>query len=198
MSNNIWPKIRKVMKHGKPMFMADARIAGKGERRFFSTNREAETWAQLQRVKRQNEGGRAFQNGELADFGWNVQDAIRFALDHLRRLRGSVPLEQAITQFIETKQTTGRSERYCNDLRMRLGRLQRAFPDTTIARISTQELEDFLSGMKVGAETRNTHRRDMRTLWNFAEKRGWALGMTATNTERAAASEKKVVSISAA
>jgi integrase len=56
--------------------------------------------------------------------------------------------------------------------------------------ISTQELEDFLSGMKVGAETRNTHRRDMRTLWNFAEKRGWALGVTATNTERVKAIEK--------
>jgi hypothetical protein len=43
-SNNIWPKFRKLMNHGKPMFMANA-------------NREAETWAQLQRVKRQNEGG---------------------------------------------------------------------------------------------------------------------------------------------
>ena len=73
---------------------------------------------------------------------------------------------------------------------MRLGRLQREFPDTTIARISTQELEAFLSRMKVGAETRNTHRRDLRTLWNFAEKRGWALGVTATNTERAKAIEK--------
>jgi hypothetical protein len=85
-------------------------------------------------------------------------------LDHLRRLRGSVPLEQAITQLIETKRTTGRSERYCKDPRMRLGRLQREFPDLTIARISTQELEDFLSRMKVGAETRNTHRREIRTL----------------------------------
>ena len=37
-------------------------------------------------------------------------------------------------------------------------------PILTIARISTQELEDFLSRMKVGAETRNTHRRDIRTL----------------------------------
>jgi hypothetical protein len=49
-------------------------------------------------------------------------------------------------------------------LRMRLGRLQREFPDITIARISIQELEDFLSRMKVEAETRNTHRRDIRTL----------------------------------
>jgi hypothetical protein len=153
MSNRVWPKIRKVTKHGKEMFMADARIRGKGERRFFSTRREADGWAQQQRVKRQNEGGRAFHDGELSDFGWSVQDAVRFALDHLRRLASSVPLGQAISQFIETKQTTGRSERYCRDLRLRLGRLHRAFPNAKIARITTQELEDYLSGMKVEAET---------------------------------------------
>jgi hypothetical protein len=87
--------------------MADARIRGKGERRLFATRREAEGCSQLQRVKRQNEGGRAFHDSELTDCGWSVQDAIRFALDHLRRLRASVPLEQAISQLIETKQATG-------------------------------------------------------------------------------------------
>ena len=84
----------------------------------------------------------------------------------------------------------GRSERYCNDLRLRLGRLCAAFESKTIAQISTGDLESFLASLNVAPETRNTFRRDIRTLWSFAEKRGWATSAIAKNTGRSKAIEK--------
>jgi integrase len=186
-----WPQIKQVVNHGRLVYLCDARIGGRGERRFFETKREAEGWQQQQRIKRQNEGRKAFDDRELAAYGWNVADAIRFTLEHLRKQTASVSLESAINELIEAKKGAGRSERYCHDLRLRLGRLCTAFDGKTVAPISTADLECFLSELKVAAETRNTFRRDIRTLWSFAEKRGWASATIAKNTERAKAIEKR-------
>jgi integrase len=102
----------------------------------------------------------------------------------------SVPIESAMNGLIEAKLGAGRSERYCNDLRLRLGLLCAAFKNKTIAQISTGDLESFLANLNVAPETRNTFRRDIRTLWSFAEKRGWAMSAIAKNTERSKAIEK--------
>ena len=74
----------------------------------------------------------------------------------------------------DAKAAAGRSERYCRDLRRRLGRLRAAFAGKIIAQISTADLEGFLTGLNAAAETRNSFRRNIHTLWGFAEKRGWA------------------------
>ncbi len=180
-----WPQIKKVINHGKLVYLCDARIKGRGERKFFDTKKEAEGWQQQQRVKRQNEGGRAFDDRELSAYGWTVADAIRFALEHLRKQSSSVTLEAAMKELIAAKAAAGRSERYCNDLALRLGRLCAALKDRKVAEISTADLEGFLGSLNVAAETRNTFRRDIRTLWSFADKRGWGNAQTAKNTERA-------------
>jgi hypothetical protein len=78
-----WPKISTVLKKGTPTIMVDARIGGKGTRRFFHTKREAEEWAQLQRARRQNQGDS--DDKELASYGLTVSDAIKFTLKHYRK-----------------------------------------------------------------------------------------------------------------
>jgi site-specific recombinase XerD len=92
--------------------------------------------------------------------------------------------------LIEAKVGVGRSERYCNDLRVRLGPLCAAFEKKNIAQISTGELESFLGSSSVAPETRNTFRRDIRNLWGFAERRGWATAAITKNTERSKAIQK--------
>ena len=86
-----------------------------------------------------------------------IQDAIRFALDHFRRIRASVPLEHAISQLIETKHGSEGSRgvpryHHCAD--------------------------------------EQSNRRDLRTLWGFAERRGWAIAATASKPARAKAIER--------
>lgn len=180
-----WPKIAKVQKNAKPAFLVDARIDGKGERRFFSTKAEAEGFAQICRVRRKNEGQGANVDARLAAYGWTVRQAIDFALSHLDRNAKSVSVESAAAALIDQKAAAGKSDKYQKDLHARLGRLHEAMPGKTIATITTADLDGFLNSLKVAPGTKNTFRRDIRTLWSFAEKRGWALAKVAKDTESA-------------
>ncbi len=121
-SKNSWPKITKTKNHGKDVYLVDSRIAGKGERKFFATKAQADGFAQSCRVRRENEGGSAFNDRELALHGWTVARAIQFALDHLNRQAKSVPVAEAIDKLISAKAASGRQEDYCDDLRRRLTR----------------------------------------------------------------------------
>lgn len=179
-----WPKIREVIKNGHTMTMVDARIAGRGERRFFAKKKQAETFAQLQRVKRENEGNKAFDDRDLAAFGWNVQDAIRFALDHLRRQAASVPVEEAVRQLIESKKAAGRAKSYLYLLSLNLRKLSEHFTGRMISTITATDIEKFLAGLNVAPETWNTIRRDCVTLWSFAIKAKLAQENVAKAVER--------------
>jgi integrase len=183
-----WPFVRWI--ESRQRWMVDARTKVGGQRRFFETKETALGWRATQEVKKKNEGHSGFDETELRKFGWSVQDAVRFAVEHLRRSHASATVESAMKALIEAKRAAGRSERYCNDLDLRLGRLCMAFGERKLAEISTAELEGFLASLKVAAETRNTFRRDIRTLWSFAEKRGWGSAHTAKNTERAKALDR--------
>ena len=183
-----WPCIKKTMNHGKTCWLVDARVKGDGERRFFDIKDDAEAWAAQQRIRRQNQGEAAFEDRELSSYGWTIADAIRFSLEHLRARKTSVRLSQAIEELVFTKRKSGRSERYCSDLEKRLARLSAAFTNKTIKEITTAELDSFLVALKLAPGTVNTFRRDIRTLWGFAEKRGWTESRIAKNTESATAS----------
>ena len=184
-----WPQIKKVTNHGKEVYLCDARIKGRGERRFFETKKEAEGWQQQQRIKRQNEGHSAFDNAELAKLGLTISDAIKFAIEHFRRKEASVTVAEAARQLIETKLSNNRSKRYCEDLKWHLDKVAAGFEGRTMVEITTTEIDEFLNGLNVSAGTRNTYRRDIRTLWSFAEKRGWAVAEQARNAEIALADD---------
>jgi integrase len=173
------------MKNGRPAALVDARIAGKGQRRFFSTEKEAQTWAQVQRIKRKNEGTRAFDDRGLAAYGWNTQDAVRFALEHLRRQAASVPIEEAIRQLLESKKAAGRAESYLCLLELNLRKLSEHFKGRVISSITTTDVERFLAGLSVRPYTWNTIRQNAITLWRFAIRAKFAQENVAKDTERA-------------
>jgi len=185
-----WPTIRKTTKNSKPAFLVDARIDGTGERRFFQTKAEAEGFAHQCRIRRRNEGQSALVDDELASYGWTIKKAVDFALDHLRQASKGTPLPDAIAALVNTKRAAGKSDRYQRDIAARLGRLASAFSGRAIGTISTADLDTFLSSLEVAPGTRNTFRRDIRTLWHFAEKRGWATATAARATERSTAPSK--------
>ena len=182
-----WPFIKKrTYSTGAVGWTVDSRTKTGGERKTFETLQEAETHAGKCRITRGNEGVGAFQNADLAKFGKTTQDAITFYLDYLRQLEKSVPLEGAIEELLALKKTAGRSDRYRNDVKLRLKRLKGAFQGRTVATITTKELDAWLAGLEVAAGTRNTFRRDVKTLFAFCERRGYAPTNAAKHTHRAA------------
>jgi len=63
---------------------------------------------------------------------------------------------------------SGASNRYCYDLGLRLGRFCSDFPDRSVAEITTADIDNWLSDLQLAPVTRNTFRRDLRTLFSFA------------------------------
>ena len=170
-STSSWPFIRWIK--ARQRWQVDARTASGGERRFFATKDEAEGFASLARIRRKNEGDSAFDGRELERYGWTVQRAIRFALDHLKKQSCSVPVEEAILLLVESKRNSKNTPYYCTLLRQRLEKMLPVFKGRKIASITHAEIEVFLNGLKVAPSTRNTVRRDLVTLWNYSIKMNW-------------------------
>jgi integrase len=70
-------------------------------------------------------------------------------------------------------------------LNLRLGRFSRAFPDRIVGDIATKELDEWLTGLNLGPVTRNTFRRDVRTLFSFCKTRGYTTGNPVQATAKA-------------
>jgi integrase len=167
-----WPYIR--WKEKRQRWMVDARTKDGGERRFFESKPEAEGFAVQQRTLRQNEGATVFDDRELASYGWTVAQAIRFALEHLRKQAASVPVTEAIERLIKAKAAAGRRKDYCGDLRRRLTRFSDYAGERSIAEVTVTDIEAFLTSLNVAEGTWNTYRRDLVTLWSYATKAGLA------------------------
>lgn len=182
-----WPSIGEETKSGKHYWVVDTRRVFKGkrtgERRYFELKKEAEGWAQERRIARENEPPISVE--ALYAFDWTVKDAIQFALEHLRNREKSVSIGEAMEQLIATKKGAGRSTRYCQDLRLRLSRVASVFGEKRIREITTADLDAFLLGLNLRVGTRNTFRRDIKTLWSFASVHGWAVSDVAKNTQAA-------------
>lgn len=172
--------------------MVDARTKSGGERRTFATQREAETFADQCRVRRENEGTVAFGDDELARYGKTVRDAVSFYLAHLRQIERSVPVATAVDELITSRRSAGKSREYCDGLGIRMGRFKRDFGNATVSSISVKELDAWLVGLPVAPATRNTFRRDLQTLFSFCVKRGYAVTNAAAATEVAKDVDKPV------
>jgi len=177
----------KAYKHPHLKFVVRSKLSGKWERKFFRTKAEAQTYVRLKEIELLNQGkeGATFpsslrimaQHGadKLRPFGKTISDAVDFYFSHLEAAKRSVPLCVAMKELIDNRRLSGASKRYCYDLGLRLGRFCAAFPERTVAEITTAEVDDWLSGLRLAPVTRNTFRRDLRTLFSFATTRRYCV-----------------------
>lgn len=180
-------------------FIVTFRQAGKRKRKFFSTKKEADGFCQRLKVEFENQGaeGVAFPTALrtmaaecaeiLAPFGKTIRDAASFYAAHLRQQQNSVPVAAAVAELIRLKEAAHKSPRYVKDLGLRLGRFCKTHGQRTVASVTAKELDEWLAGLEVAPGTRNTFRRDIRTLFSFCERRGYCASDPAKRTERAEA-----------
>lgn len=186
--------------HPRLKFVVRSKLSGKWVRKFFETEREAKTYVEQQEIELLNHGreGTGFpgwlrvmaQHGQerIDVYGKRLGDAVDFYVAHLERTKRSVPLEQATIELIEGRRTSGASEGYCYDLKLRLGRFCKDFAGRSSAEITTGVIDDWLGALKLAPLTRNTFRRDVRTLFSFCLTRGYC----ATNPVLATRKAKEI------
>ena len=184
------------------------KYGGGRTRRFFKFTsegkREADAFVQLAKQQQSNYGTAAFSisdglraeavqcAGKLSEFGHSLTDATKFFLAHLQAQKKSITVNDAMEQLITSRKRAGLSKRYCQDLRLRLSKFAKDFDKTTVATITAREIDGWLADLAVAPGTRNTFRRDLRTLFSWCEKHSYCQTNEARKTERAKEVNKPV------
>jgi integrase len=155
------------------------------KRRTFRDRQDAETAAKQARIQAKNDGQRSFAIPEqlrtdakaaakvLEPFGVSILEAAKFYADHLRLVRTSKPVAEAVKELLAAKKTDGAGERYQKDLRVRLNRFSESFGERKIASITAGEIDSWLRSLPVKPSTRNTIRLRLGVLFADALQRGW-------------------------
>jgi integrase len=198
-----WPRIKAVTKNRKPVFLVDCRINGRGERKYFPTRAEAEGEQQRQRVRRTNEGMSGMVVPEklrvealdchrrLQPFNASLKDAVDFFLRHAKPPGGHRTAKALVAEFIEAKRAAGRRAEYVRVQASVLGMFEKAFPDRLVHEIFAPEIETWLRD-RGSLRTRRNYQFDVRNLFNFAVKRGYAASNPVAQLEEIILDEKPV------
>ena len=86
----------------------------------------------------------------LAPYGVSILDAARHYVQHVKRINDSVTVTHAIQELLKARKADGVRPRYLTDLRVRLGRLEKAFGARTLATIAIAEADDWPRSLGVG------------------------------------------------
>jgi integrase len=154
---------------------------GKPKRLYYQTKREAQTAADLIRVRSENYGrsamaisptqisiaAEAFRMlGDRPDVA--LLEVVQVGLAHEQRRKASVPWSTLITEFLATKQN--RSVKHRKSLRL----TQRKFNHLDarmVTDITDDRLAEVLSPLPPSA--RNLEIRLLRSIFTYGQKRGW-------------------------
>jgi integrase len=187
----------KKYKHSRLKYVVRSKISGKWERKFFETKAEAETYVQQKEIELLNQGKEGVQfpswlriqaqqgQDRLQSHGKTISDAVDFYIKYLEATQRSAKVSRALDELIKNRRGSGASERYCNDLKLRIGRFSKNFGDRIISTINTAEIDDWLTRLNLAPETRNTFRRDLRTLFSFCVTRRYCVDNPAAKTSKA-------------
>jgi integrase len=177
-------KVRPYRHSKNHKFILDLRGFGKG-RMFFATRAEADAECTRQKTlpERHSRDAIGLSQREMSDFitarktlaeyGETIDDAVRFRVDHLERVRRyGITVAQLADEVVEAKRSDGRSEVYLRDLRYRLNKFVQDFGHRPIAGITVDELDNWLRALPYSPQSRTNYRTIIGLLFSYAESRG--------------------------
>jgi hypothetical protein len=118
----------KPYKHPRLKFVVRSKISGKWQRKFFTSKAEAQTYVELRETELLNQGkeGVMFpswlrvmaqrEQDRLSQVGKTLTDATDFYLSHLEATSRSVSIEQAVSELLQNRKSSGASKRYCYEI----------------------------------------------------------------------------------
>lgn len=154
-------------------------------RRTFARRVEAETFAKLKKIERENHGtagismperlrGEALEADRLlAPYGVSVLDAARQFVRRVELVTKSETVSNALDSFLSAKADDNMRPRYLEDLRSRLGRFAETFGMRKLADISATEIDRWLRELHQSPLSRNTFHLRLHTFFEYARQRGW-------------------------
>lgn len=166
-------------------YVVNWRESGERRRRYFETQAEAAQFAWDRNEERKQHGlggelslsvrGMAKDAVEaLTPYGRTIRDAVAHYVEHLKATERSCSAKQLFNEFLSAKEKDGASERHLSDIRTRLGRFAEHFGEKAVAAISPREISDWLDSLPFAPLSKNHHRSHVRSVFNFARRRGYS------------------------
>ena len=105
--------------------------------------------------------------------GITLSDAVRFYEANRTDLLKVKNTAQVAAEFVKSRARTGVSAAYVNGCRVSLKRFTDKLPGN-IGEVTTADINKYLADLKgLGPVSRNGHRRNIVTMFNFAKKQGY-------------------------
>lgn len=109
----------------------------------------------------------------LAKYGKTLDDAVSFYVDHLEATSHSAPVEDLVSEYLESIKAEGRRPRTVRDSEGRLKFFTGEFGKRMASEVNTRDLDRWLKGIKGTARTRNHYRRITHAFFSWAKGRGY-------------------------
>jgi integrase len=128
---------------------------------------------------------REYVSAKTAVPGVDLLQAVKhFAADQERLARPQKSVIGVVAELKSALQSQGRSERYREDMGVRLNAFAKDFK-VNVSSVRVAELDAWLIGLKVAPRTQNNYRACIATLFSYARNRGYLARDTKTEAELA-------------
>ena len=173
-------------------FVVTWRQGGKRQLRYFKREKDAKIFAGEKEIELLNEGRK---HSEITrderqaillarENGFPVRKAVEFYIDHQAAICRSIPVEDAIEEFLSIREAEGKSLAHLKDLRLRLGAFSASHSKLLAAEIDTRLIDRWLAALRVGSQTRLNYRRVVHNFFSFACARDYASSNPVTRASK--------------
>jgi integrase len=182
-----WPPIY-TAKHrsGQASFQVDLGIVeGKRKRVNFATKADAETFAELSRVQRANQGMDAFTlpqsvrldaakaHGILFPHEVTILEAAKYYEKHVLAYKTAPPVNGIIAAYIADCKQKNLRPRTIGDLEQRLNTFADDFGDSRLSDITLDDLKEWIQDDEWESRTRINYLTKLSQLYGYAMRRKW-------------------------
>jgi integrase len=200
-----WPKIHtRSHRSGNTGYIVDlGKIDGKRERHSFKTKGEAQTFAELKRIQRENEGiaglslsqdirvDAAKASDLLSPHAISLERAAKYYLDHVIAYQNAPIVKVIIERMIADAKRNERRHRTIKDLENRLNLFGQDFGQSKLAEITVEDLKEWLAEDEWAPRTRINYATKISQLYNYAINHNWAEHNLALRVERPSTEDKE-------
>lgn len=101
-----------------------------------------------------------------------LREVIEKGLEYFEAAQKSETVARVVETCIDERNRAGKSPGYLADLTIKLGRFSKAFGDRSVATVTSDEIADWLHGLKLKPTSFNSYRRTVGVAFSDAVKRG--------------------------
>jgi len=207
-----WPNVyTRIHRSGQSSYVVDiGLINGKRERPSFKTKAEADTFAELKRTERQNQGTSALALPQaikvdaakastlLIPHNVSLEEAAKYYLKHVITYRDAPMIPQIVERMIAEAEKNDRRDRTISDLKSRLTTFSEGFPDRRLSELTVEEIKAWIDEDEDwSARNRINYLTKISQLFNYAVKHNWMDANLAERIDRPSAedSEPKIFTV---